>query len=235
MNYNIAQIPDIPSESETQPPATIVQPLESIVNRSASVRETIETAKSVLVFPASFPKVAEALNAQGLKCNQSTLKGRWMSKYILPAIAGVEMPEIKTDKGITAFGFALIGEILKRCVVGESGQTIAPEVLREELIERYGAKPEDNILQSAKDLLAKTQQIKQDSDDQKALNALAKLEAKSQLDILEEAVRTLATVDDDEEEVYELSEAEKARLARRFLAKTVAEQEYLQKLAKGEV
>lgn len=235
MNYNIAQVPDIPSENETQPPVTIVQPLESIVNRSPSVRETTEPAKPALTFPASFPKVAEALNAQGLKCNQSTLKGRWMSKYILPVIAGVEMPAIKTDKGITEFGFAMIGEILKRCVQGENGITIAPAVLREELIERYGSKPETNTLQSAKDLLAKTQQIKQDSDEQKASIALAKVEAKSQLDILEEAVRTLAAAATDDEEAYELSDAEKARLAKRFLAKQVAEQDYLQKLARGEV
>lgn len=232
MNYDVAQIPDIPSEDETQPPVTILQPIESTVNRSKTTAETVSPS---LVFPASFPKVAEALSIQGLKCNQSTLKGRWKAKYILPAIAGVDMPEVLTDKGITEFGFAMIGEILKRCVQGENGMTIAPEVLREELIERYGSKPIANTLQSAKEILAKTQQIKQDSDDHKASIALAKVEAKSQLDILEEAARTLADASADEEEGYELSEAEKARLAKRFLAKRVAEQDYLQKLARGEV
>lgn len=230
MNYAIAQELMQLEEESIDYAVTSVKPLET------EVKQNTEHFETELQFPATVKAVSEALTRTGLKCNPNTLKGRWMNERILPVFEGLDVPEIKTEKGlITVFGYSAITEVISRCIQGDRGQKIAPEVLREELIERYGSKPVENTLQDAKDLLAKTQQIKQDSDDQKATIALAKVEAKSQLNILEEAVRTLAAASNDEEEAYELSEEEKARIAKRFLAKKVAEQEYLQKLARGEV
>jgi len=230
MNYPLAQELTQHELELIDHAATSAYPLETQAKRSTIEFET------TLQFPATVKAVSEALNQAGLKCNPNTLKGRWMNERILPVFEGLDVPEIKTEKGlITDFGYRAIAEVIRRCIQGERGQKIAPEVLREELIARYGLKPVENTLQTAKDFLAKTQQIKQDSDNQKSSIALAKVEAKSQLNILEEAVRTLAAASDEEEETYELSEEEKARIAKRFLAKKVAEQEYLQQLAQGAV
>lgn len=229
MSYQIAQMPEKPELYDVNQPKTTVQPIETQMNRG---NETNETA---LIFPLSFPKLADALNAKGLKCNANTLKGRWKNKYILPAIDGVDMPDVLTANGVTEFGFQIIGEIITRCVHGDKGMTIAPEKLRDEMIERYGMKPVKDSLQTTKDLLERSQQIKKQSDDRAESTALARVEAKSELEILQEAIKTLNSAQSDDDDTYELSPEEKAKLAKKFLAKKVAEQEYLQRLAKGEV
>ena len=138
MNYRIAQNPDLPEVSEMERPLSSVNPLETFGNQS---KPTIETEVSYsklsgLSFPASYTKVAESLTKLGFKVNVNTLKGRWVEKYIEPALEGVDCPLWK-ENGITEFGFNAIAEILQRCVFA-GAESIAPETLRNDLIERYG-------------------------------------------------------------------------------------------------
>lgn len=230
MNYSIAQELTQHEEESIDYAATTVRPTETQVERSTNEFET------TLQFPATVKAVSEALNRAGLKCNPNTLKGRWMNERILPVFEGLDVPELKTEKGlITDFGYSAIAEVISRCIQGDRGQKIAPEVLREELIQRYGLKLVKSNLQSAKDLLEKTRQIKQDSEEQKASSALARVEAKSQLELLQEAIKNLSAANDGAaQEVYELTVEEKVKLAKQWLAKQVATQEYLQKLSRGE-
>jgi|GEM_PF-2300195 len=138
MNYRIAQNPDLPDVLEMERPLSTVQPLETFGN---SAKPTIETDVSFsklsgLSFPASYTKVAESLTKLGFKVNVNTLKGRWVEKYITPSLESVNCPQWR-ENGVTEFGFNAIAEILQRCVFSGSAN-IAPETLRDELIERYG-------------------------------------------------------------------------------------------------
>jgi hypothetical protein len=229
MNYAIAQTPDVPSFNELESPVTTVNPIETQVKQQNPEHET------ALNFPATIKAVSEKLNEKGLVCNPNTLKGRWMNERILPVFEGLDVPEIKTEKGlITDFGFTAIAEVISRCIQGEKGMKIAPESLREEMIGRYGLKPVVDGLQTAKSLLEKTAKIKQESDEQKASSALVKKDAESELEMLLKAAQNLKESEDTSTESYELSEAEKAKLAKQFIARKVAEQEFLQKLERGE-
>ena len=231
MNYPVAQELVQHEQESIDYAATDVHPLETPSKRS------ISNPESALKFPATVKAVSETLNQAGLKCNPNTLKGRWMNERVLPVFDGLDVPEIKTEKGlITDFGYAAIAEVIARCIQGEKGQKIAPEALREELIDRYGLKSIERDLQGVNDLLQKTKQIKQDSDEQKASSALARIEARSQLEVLGRAIQNLnAAIDEDSQAGYELSDEEKVTLAKRWIARQVAEQEYLQKLSRGEV
>jgi hypothetical protein len=229
MNFQIDQTPDNPgfygdnlSESE--------QHLESNYSESESA--------TALKFPASINQVATALSdSLGFTCNASTLKSRWIPDRILPVTEGLNVPEIKSDSGkITEFGYALIFEVVRDCIRGQNGFKIAPETVRERYIEQYGMKPVKDGLKTAKDLLEKVNQQNAEKQAEKQSTALAVVDAESELEILLEAARRLASDDsDDDQEVYELTAAEKAKLARKFTAKKTAEQEFLQKLARGEV
>ena len=189
MNYQIAQNPDLSDALEMERPLSSVNPLETFGN---SAKPTIETDVSFsklsgLSFPASYPKVAESLSKLGFKVNAITLRGRWLKNYIEPALEGVDCPLWKED-GITEFGFNAIAEILQRCVfAGEAN--IAPQTLRDELIERYGVNPVEDSLKTARELLERSKHQKNQAVADKESSDLALVTAQSKAEILLEALR----------------------------------------------
>lgn len=242
MTVKTALTPDPPdfdppklNGTQTKPTVTDMQPGETQMQPYETDWEPNETGWEPAVKPdeteLTFAQVAERLTAEGLVCNASTLKGRWMSKYVKPAFEGIDCPPIQSPSGkITNFGFTAIGEVVARCINGERGMKISVEALRDEMITRYGLKPVKDKLQDAADLLERAKQRKQESDDQKATSALVKAESKSELDILMQAVNTLSEAEDEGEINYELSEVEKARIAKEVLAQHMAEEEFRKEL-----
>ncbi|MBD1843987.1 hypothetical protein H6F89_11365 [Cyanobacteria bacterium FACHB-63] len=190
-----------------------------------------ELDKTGVTFPASFNDVAEGMKRNGFVCNGNTLKGSWMNKYIRPAYEGVDCPEIQDAKGrVTEFGFDAIGEVIDRCIQGENGQKIAVETLREELLERYGGKPVKDSLSIAQQILEKAKSKRDEAEQAKQTSALVKQEAKSQLELLQEAIEALKESHDDDVSIMELTEEEKARIMQEELAKHLAAEQYRQEV-----
>ena len=234
MNYRIAQNPDLPDVLEMERPLSTVNPIETFGNSTKPAIETdVSYSKlSGLSFPSSYAKVAESLTKLGVKVNENSLKGRWLKNYIEPALEGVDCPLWK-ENGITEFGFNAIAEILQRCVLAGLAN-VAPQTLRDELIERYGVKPVKDSLKDSLDLLERSKAIKTNADEKREAVALARVLAIDEIETLKEGLQTLNASQEDDEP-YELTEQEKARLLKRQLSKQIAEQEYLQQVARGEV
>ena len=183
MNYQIAQNPDLSDVLEMERPLSSVNPIETFENQSKPAIETDGSYSKLsgLLFPSSYAKVAESLTKLGVKVNENSLKGRWLKNYIEPALEGVDCPSWKKD-GITEFGFNAIAEILQRCVLaGESN--IAPQTLRDELIERYGVNPVEDSLKAAKELLERSKQQKNQAvaDQESSNSALVIAQSKAEL------------------------------------------------------
>ena len=234
MTYKNTQTPDKPGFNETRPPASVVNPVESKVQPTANT--WLYPDATALSFPMTMSAVAAEIS-RSLKfiCNSNTLKSRWMPDKIMPVFEGLDVPDIKTEKGlITDFGYAVITETISRCIKGENGFKIAPETLRDEMIERYGVKPVKDSLKDSLDLLERSKAIKTNADEKRESVALARVLAIDEIETLKEALQTL-NASQENDEPYELTEQEKARLLKRQLSKQIAEQEYLQKVARGEV
>ena len=189
MTYKNTQTPDKPSFNETRPPASVVNPVESKVQPTANT--WLYPDATALSFPMTMSAVAAEIS-RSLKfiCNSNTLKSRWMPDKIMPVFEGLDIPDIKTDKGlITDFGYAVITETISRCIKGENGFKIAPETLREQMIERYGVKPVKDSLKDSLDLLERSKHQKNQAVADKESSDLALVTAQSKAEILLEALR----------------------------------------------
>lgn len=228
MNYVIAQALTQLEEEAIDYATSSVKPSET---QAEQVTPLFETA---LRFPATVKAVSDAFTQAGLKCNPNTLKGRWMNERILPVFDGLDVPEIKTEKGlITDFGYSAIAEVLDRCIYGRPN--IAAEALREEMIERYGLKPVKDSLKASLNLLERSEALKDQANAERESVALARVQAIDEIETLKQALQNLnSALGNDDDEPYELTEQEKARILKRQLRKQIAEQEYLQKVSRGE-
>ena len=237
MNYRIAQNPDLPSLNELKPPASSVNPIETFGNQSKPTAETTTdfSKLSGLTFPASYPKVAASLTKLGLKVNNCTLRGRWSEKYIEPALEGVNCPLWK-ENGVTEFGFNAISEILQRCVFAGS-ENIAPETLREALIERYGVEPVKESLSVATDLLQRSKQQKEQAETDRESSALARIENKAEAQLLIEALelRRLAKSVKPCEKKGVLSSEEMIKIFAEELAREDAIEDFRKQVREGRV
>ena len=189
MTYKNTQTPDKPGFNETRPPASVVNPVESKVQPTANT--WLYPDATALSFPMTMSAVAAEIS-RSLKfiCNSNTLKSRWMPDKIMPVFEGLDVPDIKTDKGlITDFGYAVITETISRCIKGENGFKIAPETLRDEMIERYGVKPVKDSLKDSLDLLERSKHQKDQAVADKESSDLALVTAQSKAEILLEALR----------------------------------------------
>ena len=189
MPHKNTQTPDKPSFNETRPPASVVNPVESKVQPTANT--WLYPDATALSFPMTMSAVAAEIS-RSLKfiCNSNTLKSRWMPDKIMPVFEGLDVPDIKTEKGlITDFGYAVITETISRCIKGENGFKIAPETLRDEMIERYGVKPVKDSLKDSLDLLERSKHQKDQAVADKESSDLALVTAQSKAEILLEALR----------------------------------------------
>ncbi|MBD1825492.1 hypothetical protein H6F51_23770 [Cyanobacteria bacterium FACHB-DQ100] len=211
--------------TEVNPDGTGIEPGKT------DAKPAVKLDKTGLSFPLSFKDAVDGYKQNGLVCNPSTLKGSWMQKFIKPAYEYVNCPEIQDKKGqITEFGFDAIGEVIARCIQGENGDKIAVETLREELVDRYGAKAVKDKLAVAATLLEMAKNKRDENAQAKQTSALVKQDAKSRLEILQEAIETLNEGDDDDAPILELTEEEKARIMEEEMAKHLLAEQYRQQV-----
>lgn len=84
------------------------------------------TDASAIKFPASMKQVCQQIKCEfDFGFNENTLRSRWMPEKILPIYETLEVPAIKTDRGlITEFGFQVIRDYLVHTVIPDSGKDI---------------------------------------------------------------------------------------------------------------
>ena len=237
MTHTNTQTPDVPSFNETHPSASTVKPIESKAKPTGNT--WIYPDATALKFPMTMSAVADEIS-RSLKftCKPNTLKSRWMPDKIMPVFVGLDIPDIKTEKGlITDFGYSVISEAIARCIKGDDGFKIAPETLREEMIERYGMKPVKDTLKGTLDLLERSKQQKEQAEANQESSALALLETKSKGELLIEALllRNAAKSIKASEKKDILSAEEKVEIFAEEMEREDAVEEFRKQVREGRV